>query len=39
MNMGAVSWFGREYTYASNKDLSRILSPLDLILKKEARND
>lgn len=27
------------YTLVSNKDLSRILSPLDLILKKEARID
>jgi len=27
------------YTHVSNKDLSRIQSPLDLIMKKEVRND
>ncbi len=27
------------YTHFSNKDLSRIQSPLDLIMKKEVRND
>ena len=27
------------YTHVSNKDLSRIQSPLDLIMKKEIRNN
>jgi len=27
------------YTHVSKKDLSRIQSPLDLIMKKEVRND
>jgi site-specific recombinase XerC len=27
------------YTHFSNKDLSRLQSPLDLIMKKEVRND
>lgn len=27
------------YTHVSNKDLSRIQRPLDLIMKKEVRND
>ena len=29
----------KTYTHVSNKDLSQIKSPLDLILKKEVKND